>query len=285
MRIRLLLMAFIAVVAVCPLGSGALTERQDTTTRQQSTSKQQPKTVVIELFTSEGCSTCPPADMLLTALDQKQPIPGVQIIALSEHVDYWNQLGWYDPFSSADFSERQRGYAHALRDKRGVFTPELIVDGHIQLVPSQPQTVVDTIAAAANAPKADVSIKITNLAPKSLTVSVQIEKVLSVSQEDTPEVILAVTESELTSSVARGENAGRKLTHSAVVRKLIKLGQVDGNSFVQERTIELQSKWKQPNMKVVAFAQERNSRRVIGAAGANLREFAFATTASAPRQK
>ena len=241
--------------------------------------------MVIELFTSEGCSTCPPADMLLTALDQKQPIPGVQIIALSEHVDYWNQLGWYDPFSSPDFSERQRVYARALRDKRGPFTPELIVDGHIQLVPSQLQTVVDTIADAASAPKADVSLKITNLAPKSLTVSVQIEKLLSVSHEDTPEVILALTESELTSSVLRGENTRRKLAHSAVVRKLIKLGQVDGNSFGQERTIELQSKWKQLSMKIVAFVQERNSRRVIGAAGANLGEFALTTTAGAPRQK
>src|SRR2546426_7678566 len=113
--------------------------------------------VLVELFTSEGCSSCPPADMLLGRLQQSQPVAGVEVITLSEHVDYWNQLGWTDPFSSAGLTERQRQYAAALRGD-GVYTPQIVVDGKSGFVGSDSQKALRAIAEAAKAPKAGVRL-------------------------------------------------------------------------------------------------------------------------------
>jgi hypothetical protein len=225
--------------------------------------------VLVELFTSEGCSSCPPADKLLSDLDQNQQVQGAQVIALSEHVDYWNRLGWKDPFSSADFSRRQAAYAQALGIE-DFYTPQMIVDGRTEFVGSNRATALEAIATAARTPKATIILAIKTSEPKSTILTVQVDNVPDISRGDKAEVMLAITENALLSKVSRGENSGRDLSHSAVTRKLIRIGRVDGKAYRGESNVQLDSAWKRPNTSVVVFVQERASRRVLGAAAMKL---------------
>lgn len=225
--------------------------------------------VLVELFTSEGCSSCPPADKLLADLDQAQSLKGVQVIALSEHVDYWNRLGWKDPFSSADFSQRQLDYARAM-GQDDVFTPQMIIDGRSAFVGSRAEPVRDAIVKAASLPKADVNLAIKSATVKAIKLALQVENAPSVSPGDSAEVMLAITESGLLSNVLRGENSGRKLSHTAVTRKLIRIGAIKDKQFSAEPNVNLDSAWKRQNMKAIVFVQERTSRRVLGAAAISL---------------
>ena len=264
--ITLLTLSFLVLLMVA---SGSALNAAVTSRLDEATGIPSSPAVLVELFTSEGCSTCPPADRLLSDLDQTQPIEGVQVIALSEHVDYWNQLGWTDPFSSAEFSRRQSDYALAF-GRKDLFTPEMVVDGRTALIGSRVKLVLEAIANAAHSPKAEVTVVIKASGPKSIRLTVQVESVPDVSRGDNADVMLAISESGLLSSVSRGENSGRELAHSAVTRKLIKLGTVAGRTFNGERVIDLSSTWKRQHMKAVAFVQEHASRRVLGAAAIKL---------------
>ncbi len=113
--------------------------------------------VIVELFTSEGCSSCPPADKVLAELENTQPVAGAEIIALSEHVDYWNYIGWSDPFSSEAFSARQGAYASVFNND-GVYTPQMVVDGQAEFVGSNSEKARTAIARLAKIPKAEVTI-------------------------------------------------------------------------------------------------------------------------------
>lgn len=239
------------------------------TSRAAATATAATPAVLVELFTSEGCSTCPPADKLLADFDQAQLIEGVQVIALSEHVDYWNQLGWKDPFSSAEFSQRQTDYALALGMK-DIYTPQMIVDGQTAFVGSKRDAAREAIVKAARSPKADVNLTLKTATPKAIKLTVQVENVPEGSHGDSADVMLAITESGLLNDILRGENSGRKLMHAAVTRKLIRIGTIKGKTFSVEPGIDLDRAWKRQNMKAVAFVQERASRRVLGAAAIKL---------------
>jgi len=220
--------------------------------------------VMVELFTSEGCSSCPPADVLLSKLDQ-QPLNGVEIIVLSEHVDYWNSLGWQDPFSSADFSKRQSAYGDAFRTS-SVYTPQMIVDGQQQFVGSDEKRAHAAIIKAAKEARAKVELQF------SSKLSVNITDLPQITPDDTAEVLLAVTESNLSSDVPRGENAGRSLKHTAVVRQLQTIGEVaaGSNNFTTDAAVTLNPAWRKENLRIVVFIQERRTRRVLGAASVKL---------------
>ena len=206
---------------------------------------QTPAPVLVELFTSEGCSDCPPADRLLAHLDS-------QAIVLSEHVDYWNHLGWKDPFSSPLFSRRQESYNTQLAAK-GPYTPQMIVDGETEFVGSDAERASDAIAKAAHRPKAE--IKLTRSAA-GLDVSVA-------AVPSTAEIWVAFADDRDASNVSAGENRGRHLEHIAVVRTLRKLGTVKrGGSFTQ--LVELPA--SAAPQRVVVFLQASDHGRVSGAA-------------------
>jgi len=230
--------------------------------------------VIVELFTSEGCSSCPPADAVLRQLQQDQPVAGAEIIALSEHVDYWNYIGWADPFSSAAFSARQESYAGAFGSER-IYTPQMVVDGQAEFVGSSLSKAREAIAKAARAVKADVRLAIPPTAEsnvQTVRVRVSVKNVPPISQRDVAEIIFAIAEDDLSSDVNRGENSGRRLAHTAVVREMRALGSVDQatNTFDSETTAMIAGGWKRDNLRLVVFVQERAHRRVLGAAALSL---------------
>jgi hypothetical protein len=228
--------------------------------------------VIVELFTSEGCSSCPPADRLLAHLQRTQPVPGAEIIALEEHVDYWDDLGWKDPFSSMQFSNRQDDYAHFFRTS-GPYTPQMVVDGKSQFVGSDEHDALAAIAKATRDPKANVELEqfSDSGAGTGATGTTQLRLRLGPLADwragDLAEVVLVITEDDLSSNVTRGENAGDQLIHRAVVRDFRVLGRLDSaGSFAADPQVTLAKDWKRENLRVVTFVQDRTSRDVLGAA-------------------
>ena len=225
--------------------------------------------VVIELFTSEGCSSCPPADAFLARMTEQQFSGNVQLITLEEHVDYWNELGWVDPFSSKDWTARQYVYAGSLKNGNP-YTPQMVVDGTAEFVGSRTQKAHEAILEAAGKTKIPVTLTLGsgNQAGKE-TVHVEVGKLEERSKCEDPEVWLAITETGLHSAVARGENAGEDLHHGAVVRSMRKIGEAKANgeiSFAGDASVPLRLEWKRENLRVVLLVQERKSRRILGAA-------------------
>ena len=226
--------------------------------------------VVVELFTSEGCSSCPPADALLARMETAQPFKGVRIIAMEEHVDYWNQQGWVDPFSSLEWTDRQQVYTTALH-QNGPYTPQMVVNGRTQLVGSRGDQAVKAVQEAESVPAPSVKlIAAAAGTPSEPHFTVSVGKLTQLSPGDSAEVWLAITESGLSSQVERGENAGRNLSHASVLRSLRRIGNADGRaeseSFQGEAWTKLKTNWKRENLTAVVFVQEKKSRRILGAA-------------------
>ncbi len=211
--------------------------------------------VLVELFTSQGCSSCPPADRVLQALNSTDE---GEVITLSYHVDYWNRLGWRDPYSQAVFSERQRNYAQHLND-RGVYTPQAVGNGSSGHIGSRERELRTAIkAASTQAPQLQIQGRAAWSQEDELTVDYQFSKVPS-------NVVLqvAVVDAAVENEVPRGENRGRHLTHTNVVRQLTTISpeQIIGQSTI---SLDQELLQEEENLHLVLFAQSTRDMRVLG---------------------
>jgi hypothetical protein len=218
--------------------------------------------ILMELFTSEGCSSCPPVDNWVERLDAAQPVAGAEIIVLSEHVDYWDHDGWKDPFSSAAITERQKAYVQNL-GLSDVYTPQIVVDGAFEVKPSDPQQTSQNLTKAAGTPMIPVRLSSTAVGAGSLTGRIEAD---GSTQKKNADVFVAVALDKTLTDVLAGENDGKKLENIAVVKEMVKVGKLEkGRSFDQPFSIKLWPGADPANLRVIAFVQESGPGRVVGA--------------------
>lgn len=218
--------------------------------------------VLVELFTSEGCSSCPPADRQLAFMQEHQTSLGAKVITLAYHVDYWDRLGWKDRFSSADFSERQNAYISA-KGLESSYTPQIIVDGGEQFVGSNGRKADQAVAEAARNTKGAIGLSLG-------------DGYLKVAISDLPEhqaavIMLAVAEDKLETDVRAGENNGIRLSHTGVVRSLTTIGKLGAEDNELDRSIPVPANeaWNIKNLRYVVFVQEGKSKKIIAADSTN----------------
>ena len=206
---------------------------------------------VVELFTSEGCSSCPAADETVAKLLSKN-IDKVYILAY--HVDYWNRLGWKDPFSKAEYSQRQNQYA-AKFDLNSVYTPQVIVNGSTEFVGSDENKLTNTVENNLDKqPAQNISISTTR-SNNNVTVTYDIDA------SETVLLNLALVQPEATISVKRGENGGRTLHHVNIVRALKTIDATGKGSVTMEVPNELSS----VALQLIAYTQSKKSFEILGA--------------------
>jgi hypothetical protein len=227
-----------------------------------------PVPIVVELFTSEGCSSCPPADTLLAKLAESHAVEGAEVIALGHHVDYWDELGWKDRFSSAALTERQRVYSRAL-NVDSIYTPQLVVDGRAELVGSDGAAARRAIERAVDVPHGRLTLIVEPAGAGAVSVAVSASGLPTPGRGDRDDIVVAVTEDHLQTDVRRGENHGRVLSHAAVVRSLATAGQASADAVNAQPTVSrvpIAADWNRGNLNIIAFVQEARSRHIVAAA-------------------
>lgn len=216
--------------------------------------------VLVELFTSEGCSSCPSADAVLSTMEDRD-----DVALLGWHVDYWDYLGWKDRFGHEVATPRQRAYGAALARGR-VYTPQMVINGETEFVGSNRSTAERTIAKAAK--DGGVPIRISAKAEENLSGTIAIGDGID---SKNAKAYLAITEDNLISSVTRGENAGKTLRHDGVVRDVYELGSVSGGAAERSFEAPLNSDWAKDQLKVVVWVQDTKTLKVFGAATAKVK--------------
>lgn len=216
--------------------------------------------VLVELFTSEGCSSCPPADALLSRLSHEQPVDGAQIIVLGEHVDYWDGLGWRDRFSSQLLTARQNQYGQRFR-LESVYTPQMVVDGSTQFVGNDQTQAWRAVAGAAQTEKLQLALSPPRIDGHRFSASVS-----SSGNAPQGDLYAALVDPMDTTDVRRGENGGQRLRHVAVVRTLLRIGGVSDLSHGPlSFTLVAPDPANVSTMQVVVFAQQQGQGRVFAA--------------------
>ncbi|WP_433964027.1 DUF1223 domain-containing protein [Tunturiibacter gelidiferens] len=225
--------------------------------------------VLVELFTSEGCSSCPPADALLAKLDRDQPIQNAEIIVLGEHVDYLDNLGWHDRFSSHQYTERQSQYSARL-GVDGVYTPQMVVDGTDQFVGNDTTRAHRSIASAAQKSKLNLSLSRPVVDARKISASVSLPA--SSASSSHGELYAALVDPTDITDVRKGENGGRRLQHVGVVRTLQRIGSLkDLGAAPLNFSLNAPVDANLGNMRVVVFAQQNNQGNVLGAVVTDLK--------------
>jgi hypothetical protein len=254
------------VVYSYPLAAVLFLGLQLASSLNAQSSKSDDHPILVELFTSEGCSSCPPADAILEKMDTSQPIAGAQLIVLSEHVDYWDHDGWKDPNSSAALTQRQSTYCRAL-GLSADYTPQFIIDGTVELHADNPQQANQVLKDANVAPKVPVHIgqvSVDSGNPAVLHAQIAAD---GGSSDHNAEVYVVVALNRVESQVLHGENGGHRLTHVAVVQQLTKIGKLQkGKNFEQNVQLKLKPGTDPKNVRIVALVEETGSGKVLGAA-------------------
>ena len=251
MRSARLIVAMVSMLTASELGSA------------QTRPAAEPVAVLAELFTSEGCNSCPPADSLLEILLHQQPIEGVYVIAMSEHVTYWDHQGWKDPFGSQQFTARQQQYGRRF-NLDSIFTPQLVIDGAHQVVGSDKRAIEKALLESSKTPKPALAIEVTSddgLVNASASGP-------GLAGDKDAELWFALTEDHLVVDVKRGENANKTMKHSGVVRVLQSAGSVDVSS--KRVSFKLSTDWKRDNLRVVAFVQSKKTNKILSVGLARL---------------
>jgi hypothetical protein len=226
--------------------------------------------VVVELFTSEGCSSCPPADALLARMDKEQPVSNAEIIVLEEHVDYWEKGGWHDRFSSSQFTERQNQYAPRLKFE-SAYTPQMVVDGTTQFVGNDAPRALDAVTAAAGTPK--IALVLSNPVVDGRRVGCSVSAPASSSPLPKVDLYAALIDPTATTQVQGGENKGRQLEHVGVVRSLKRIGKLqDLGKGPLAFNLNTPPDMQPANLRVVVFAQSSDLGPIKGAASVSTKQ-------------
>lgn len=250
----LLFLVFSLIFSACSVQS---VESQRLAGDTVSRSENSKTPVMVELFTSEGCSSCPPAERVLAKLQLEQPFEKAEIITLALHVDYWDDLGWKDKFSSPLYTQRQKVYDRKFRTGR-IYTPQMVVDGDQEFVGSNFDKAEKAINKAIDSEKAQINI---SMIDGKLKIDVS-----NIPKHEESTVYLVLAEDNLKSDVKSGENAGKNLSHVSVVRILKGLSKITelSKTFQTEVTLQIGKDWDRTKTSAIIFIQENRSRRIIG---------------------